>query len=82
MGDMELCLQVELDGHILLSVACLPPGHLLAGSVLLGWWLPSVHDAGDIMGLFLNKDKLYVFRKIYKCTLINKQVKRFPEKQS
>ena len=59
MGDVELCLQVQLDGHLLLSVACLPPGHLLVGAVLLGRWLPSVHDARDIVGLFLNKDKQY-----------------------
>ena len=49
--DVELCLEVELDGEVLLAVAGLEPGHPLLRP---GAGLVPVDNTGDIVGFVLN----------------------------
>ena len=49
VSHVELGLQVQLDGHVLLAVLRLPPG-LVAGAPLSFRALHSVHDVADPMG--------------------------------
>ena len=48
VSHMKLCLKIKLNGHMFITIGCLPPGSLLLRPGCL-WWIPSVNDVGNIV---------------------------------